>query len=666
MSATFNPERIEAVATAIADEARAKYHDKKWSGAANFISLVFWTPNINLFRDPRWGRGQETWGEDPELIGRMGAAFVRGLQGNNRDQLKLVACAKHFAVHSGPEALRNGFNVNLSKKLLYETYLPHFKKLVDSGVATVMSAYNAVNGIPCSGHHELLEETLRQKWGFEGFVVSDAGAVSCMHLKKNPQSGGARAEVADQAWAFLADTVKAGHEVTSDGAESAACALKGGCDMAIGSEISDHAQEALDRGLLDEADLDRAVQRILQVLFRVGWLETDDGAPYAPEKESKEILQAPEHIQLAREVARKSMVLLKNNGVLPLQPDTKTIAVSGPVAADAEVLLGNFYRGISGKLTTFIEGLVEGAPEGTTVTYMPGCNLRLPNLFDSTWSYGLAEWSEVAIVALGETPLMEGENGECILTETGGDRDLLGIPEVQMKYVRRMRAKIGERPLVVLLTGGSPIIAPELHKLADAILLAWYPGQEGGHAAADLIYGKASPSGRMPFTVPMHEDDLPPYEDYSMQERTHRYNPPEPLYPFGYGLTYGHVHYKKLHISPEQPTREQTIQATATLTLEGSQPATETIQCYLQDKEDHARGGPSQQLCDFKQITLQPNKPQEVTFSITPAMRQRILEDGSPATGKGTYNLCVAPCADPEKGLELGLSTPLRKQLVLR
>ena len=286
-------------------------------------------------------------------------------------------------MHSGPEALRNGFNVNLSKKLLYETYLPHFKQLVDAGVATVMSAYNAVNGIPCAGHRELLEETLRQKWGFEGFVVSDAGTVSCMHLKKNPQSGGARAEVADEAWAFLADTVKAGHEVTADSAES---------------------------------------------------------------------------------------------------------------AAYAEVLLGNFYRGVSGKLTTFIEGLTEAAPEGTTVTYMPGCNLRLPNLFDSTWSFGLAEWSEVAIVALGETPLMEGENGECILTETGGDRDQLGIPEVQMEYVRKLRAKIGERPLVVLLTGGSPIMAPELHDLADAILFAWYPGQEGGHAAADLIYGKSTPT----------------------------------------------------------------------------------------------------------------------------------------------------------------------------
>ena len=262
----------------------------------NFISLIFWTPNINLFRDARWGRGQEAWGEDPELIGEMGAAFVQGLQGANTDRLKVAACAKHYAVHSGPEAVRNGFDAQVSKKLLHETYLPHFKKLIDVDVATVMGAYNAVDGVPCVGHDHLLNEVLRDRWNFRGFVVSDAGAVSCMHLAKEKDAENNKAEVADAAWAHLADTVQIGHGVTNDSAESAAYAIKGGCDMAIGSEISDFAAEALERGLLTEADIDQALERILHVLVRIGWL--DSAAEQEQRAVPSSVIHSDENVEL--------------------------------------------------------------------------------------------------------------------------------------------------------------------------------------------------------------------------------------------------------------------------------------------------------------------------------------------------------------------------------
>ena len=322
MAATFDPGLVEKIASAIGDEARAKYHDEKWRDlAAPKSTLTFWTPNINIFRDPRWGRGQETYGEDPVLTGTMGAAFVRGLQGKHPKYIKAMGCAKHYAAHSGPERLRSNFDVKVSRRELFETYLPAFEMLVKADVGSVMAAYNAVNGEPCPGSPTLLQEILRGKWGFKGFVTSDAGAIPNMHNN---------------------------FKVTANDVESAARAITIGCDTDIGNGLTRHLPDALKQGLVTEADIDRSAARVLSIRFRLGEFDDPTHVPYT--KIGRKVIQSKKHIALARETAAKSCVLLKNNGCLPFGPKVRTICVTGPNAADLQVLLGNFYRGVSGRL----------------------------------------------------------------------------------------------------------------------------------------------------------------------------------------------------------------------------------------------------------------------------------------------------------------------------
>jgi beta-glucosidase len=661
MAATFDDGLVKRIAEAIATEARAKYHSPKWRGRNGFISLAYWTPNINLFRDPRWGRGQETWGEDPMLTGRMGAAFVRGLQGDDPEHLRVVACAKHYAVHSGPEALRNGFDARVSPKVLRETFLPHFRQLVDAGVATVMGAYNAVNGVPCCGHDQLLNQILRDEWEFDGFVVSDAGAISGFHGKKGQRREKTKEGFGDERWAFLEDTVSTGHGVTADVVESAAYALKNGCDMAIGTEMVNNVAEALKRGLITEADLDRAAGRILRVMARIGALDPEKASPYA--KVPTSVIASPKHRALSLSSATRSLVLLKNDGVLPLAPSVKTVAVSGPTAADAEVLLGNFYRGISDRLVTIVEGLVARAPDGVTVTYMKGTGLRQPNLFDSTWAIGLAEWAEVAVICLGSTPLMEGENGECLETTAGGDRDSMELPEVQVAYLRRVREKIGKKPIVVVLTGGSPIICPEVHELADAVLLAWYGGDQTGTAVGDVVFGRAAPGGRLPFTVPASSAQVPDYADYSMQGRTYRYASEAPLYPFGFGLGYGRVEYSKLKLSAAKLKVGEGLTATVTVTNRGKAPTEEVAQLYIADHADAAAGGPRLNLRDYQRISLPAGKSRSVTFRLPARAFERIEESGKPVAGTGRFTITVGGCSPGDRGTELGAPRPVSADL---
>ena len=342
--------------------------------------------------------------------------------------------------------------------------------------------------------------------------------------------------------------------------------------------------------------------------------------------------------------------------MLPLSDATKTIAVSGPVATDAEVLLGNFYRGLSSRLVTVAEGIVEGAPDGTTVTYMPGCNLAQPNLFDSTWAFGLSEWAEVAVVVIGTTPLMEGENGECILSSSGGDRDFLGLPEVQLEYVRKLRLKLGDKKLVAVVTGGSPQVMPELHELADAILFAWYPGEQGGNAVADILFGKAQPGGRLPFTVPKSEADIPAYDDYSMKNRTYRYGCPEPLYPFGYGLQYGAVEYADIAVSESSLAAGAGCTVRCQVTNTGTRAIDEIVQLYIADEADAAAGGPEVNLKSFQKVALAAGASAEVVFEVTPEQLQRVNEAGEWISGTGSFTLTIAPCAPGARGAELGVS----------
>jgi beta-glucosidase len=649
MAATFDPSLVRRVADAIATEARAKINDPVWRDNP-YLSLAFWTPNINLFRDPRWGRGQETFGEDPFLTGEMGLAFVRGLQGDDPHYLKTAACAKHFAVHSGPEAIRTSFDAKVSPKLLHETYLPHFKRLVGGGVAVVMGAYNALNGDPCCGSILLLEDCLREAWGFDGFVVSDAGAIAACHRRDRSVID---VEDDKSVWGFLdrqmAELV--GHGKTRDAVESAALALNGGCDMSIGDDLADkNLEAALQRGLLTMDRVDTALRRILSVAFRLGVYDAPQHAPFR-DLDNRHI-QCPQHLALAREAAARSCVLLKNNGILPLRPDVESIAVSGPTAADVEVLLGNFYRGVSANLRTILEGIVAAAPDGTRINYLKGCELYQDNLFDSTWSIGLAEQADVIVAVMGNSPLMEGEHGECIGTRLGGDRDRLDLPQVQVNHLRKLKALRG-KPLIVIVTSGSPILLAEVHELADAILLAWYPGEQGGDAVGEILFGQRVPGGRLPVTFPADASHIPAFEDYSMVGRTHRYSTHAPLYPFGFGLGFSRVVYSDFRLESNVDSGgDPTLNVRFRISNAGPQPAVAAPQLYLSDASDD--GGPTQNLRAFQSHVLAAGQSMESSFHLTASDFSHYDAVGRIQPGTGPFTIRIGEGAHQAKSEELG------------
>lgn len=658
MAATFDPEVVEKIGEAIAREARAKFFSETWPDSL-FISLAYWTPNINIFRDPRWGRGQETYGEDPYLAGEMGAAFVRGLQGNDPSRYQVTACAKHYAVHSGPEEIRTSFDAQVSPKLLRETFLPHFKRLVDEGVATVMGAYNSANGKPCCANRILLEDILRGEWGFEGFVVSDAGAIAAFHRPKQKDLLQPDYEAADQEqWGFLARQMAAmaGHGLTRDEVESAAAAIRAGCDMGIGNDLSlDKVQAALQRGLVTEEEISHAAGRILRVAEKLGLLQAQRRA--GADEPGVEIIQCAQHLELSRQAAEKSIVLLKNDGVLPLGESVRTIAVSGPAAADINVLLGNFYRGISGRLITIVEGIVEAAPDGVLINFMQGCELYQPNLHDSDWSIGLAEKSDVAIVALGNSPVMEGEHGECFGTTLGGDRDRLTLPEVQLSYLRRLRERVSI-PVIAVVTTGSPIIMPEVFELADAVLLAWYPGEQGGRAVGNVLFGKSHPGGRLPVTFPAREEDVPDFADYSMRGRTYRYAEAEPQFPFGYGLDYTNYEFGSPVLSTEQIKAGEAVSVSATIRNTGERAGEAVAQLYLRACAD--AGGPVCNLRGICRVKIEAGQSETVSFKIEPEYLRFFSEDGSEMGPLGDYQLWIAPHAPAAGRYRLGAYTTLK------
>jgi beta-glucosidase len=508
LAATWDTDLIYRVATAISDEARAKHHEALRRGIhKQYLGLTFWSPNVNIFRDPRWGRGQETWGEDPFLTGEMGAAFVRGLQGDHPKYMKTAACAKHYAVHSGPEKDRHAFNAVVSRRDLYATYLPAFKKLVtEAKVEAVMGAYNRLLGEPCCASQLLLGEILRGQWDFQGHVVSDCWALNDIHTS---------------------------HQVTQDAAESAALALKAGCDIECGATYA-YLGEAVERGLITEADIDRSLVRTLTTRFKLGMFDPPSEVPYASIPMS--VVGCEAHRQLAYEAAAKSVVLLKNkDNILPIGDQVRSIFITGPTAANVDILLGNYF-GLNTTLTTLLEGIVGCVPEGIRIEYHPGCQLTAPNAIPISWAPFMAERSDLTIACMGTSPLMEGEQGASILSAQEGDRSDIALPESQAAYIRAIAARGAK--IVLVLTGGSPIALGELADLVQAVVFVWYPGQEGGKAVADVLFGQAVPSGKLPLTFPRSLDDLPPFEDYNMAGRTYRYSTAEPLYPFGFGLSY--------------------------------------------------------------------------------------------------------------------------------
>lgn len=515
MAATFDDELVEKEAEVISTEARAKYNAFTAEGDRDiYKGLTLWSPNINIFRDPRWGRGHETLGEDPYLTSRLGVAFVNGLQGDG-DVRKIAACAKHFAVHSGPEALRHEFDATCDMKDMWETYLPAFEALVmEADVESVMGAYNRTNGEPCCGNTYLMEDVLRGLWKFDGHFVSDCWAVRDFHEN---------------------------HKVTNTPEESAALALKKGCDLNCGCTYRS-ILSAYDKGLIDKEDIKTATVRLFTTRYLLGEFEENDydRIPY-------EVVECKEHLEVARKAAEESIVMLKNNGILPLKKgEQKTIGVIGPNADSRRCLMGN-YHGTASRYTTILEGIQDYVGEDARVLYSLGAHLFLDKEEflakpDDRISEALivAKHSDVVILCLGLDETLEGEEGDTGNAHASGDKKDLMLPSGQQRLLEAVLAT-GKKVIVCMMAGSA--IDMSVAKKADALLMCWYPGAQGGKTVADILFGEVSPSGKLPLTFYNNAalDEMPDFTDYAMKGRTYRYYKGEPIYPFGFGLTYGNV-----------------------------------------------------------------------------------------------------------------------------
>ncbi len=629
MAATFDEGLIYQVSNAISDEARAMYQAAiEKDRRLRYGGLTFWTPNINIFRDPRWGRGQETYGEDPYLTSVIGSAFVRGLQGNDPRYLKVAACAKHYAVHSGPEALRHEFDAQASLKDMYETYLPAFKALVDARVEAVMCAYNRTNGEPCCGSKTLLHKILREQWGFEGHILSDCWAIVDFYQ---------------------------GHKVVKTPVEAAALAINSGVSLNCGSTFP-NLVDAVKQGLVTEETIDKTLTILLRTRFKLGMFDPPQMNPYS--KIPTSVIHSKKHQQLARKAAVESIVMLKNaKNVLPLQKNMKRLYVTGPCATNVEVLLGNYF-GISDNIVTILEGITSKLEPGTFAGYTQGFLLDRTNVNPIDWTSGDAKEADAMIVVMGYSPQIEGEEGAAIMSSYKGDRQDIGLPPNQVNFLRRLRQG-NSKPIIVVLTGGCPVAIPEVHKLADAIFYVWYPGEQGGSAVADVIFGDASPSGRLPLTFPKSTDQLPPYEDYSMVGRTYRYMTDEPLYPFGFGLSYSRFEYNDLKLDNTQLRQGEVVHATLTVKNTGEFASDEVVQLYLTDIEASVRT-PISALKGFHRIQLKPGQQQTVPFTITPEMMSLVDENGDSTLEPGRFRVTIGGCSPGKRGTDLGAPQPVK------
>jgi beta-glucosidase len=641
LAASFNVDLMGDVARAISDEARAKHHAFAAEGdAGHYKGLTYWSPNVNIFRDPRWGRGQETYGECPFLTSRIGIAFVQGLQQEDGGYLKLVATAKHFAVHSGPEALRHGFDARVSRKDLFETYLPAFRALVgEGGVVSVMTAYNRVNGEATSASPTLIRGILRESWGFTGYVVSDCWAIRDIHEQ---------------------------HQLTPGPEESAALALQAGCDLNCGCTY-EHLPAAVERGLVSEADLDASLAKLLAARVRLGMFDAPERVPFS--RIPFDVVDSPEHRDLARRAARESLVLLKNDGTLPLRADVGTIAVIGPNADAARVLWGN-YSGTSSQTVTPLAGIRARLRPGTKLLYAEGCK---PQGTDQTSCapHGnlseavlLAKRADVTVLVVGLTPEIEGEQGDAGNAEAAGDKLDLGLPGLQPQL---LEAVVGVgKPVVVVLIAGSPISLPLADERAAAVIHAWYPGEEGGSALAEVLFGDASPAGRLPVTFPRALSDLPPFEDYAVSGRTYRYLKASPLYPFGFGLSYTTFGYSDLFVSSHDVAVSATssVEVTVLVTNLGDRASDEVVQLYVRDLEASSVV-PHHELRGLKRVHLAPGESVRVAFSLSAVALSFIDDDGERRLEPGTFRVFVGGGQPDARSVALLGRAPLVAELRL-
>ena len=600
MASTFDEPLMRRMGDIVSTEGRAKYNLFAAKGLRNiYFGLTFWSPNVNMFRDPRWGRGQETFGEDPFLAGRMGGAYVRGLQGDDPRYLKVAACAKHFAVHSGPESLRHGFDAKVSPRDLAEYYLPAFKALaVDAKVEAFMGAYSAINGTPCCADRWLLTDLLRGEWGFRGHVVSDVGAVKDIHT---------------------------GHHFGTNDVAACQAAIAAGLDLCSEGTYA-CLRAALKDGRVRADDLVEPLVHLYTTRALLGQFDPPGATPW-------DVLGAADvatesHRAVALEAAEKSLVLIRNNGVLPLDATREScIAVVGPRACDEIALVGN-YCGFSDAPVTCMSGFVKEAGPGVKV---------------ETGSEAFSWGTDLAIACLGITAEDEGEEG-CSVNNKGGDRTGYGLPPSQIELLKRLRKRF--KRVVAVVFGGSPFDLKPVCELSDAVLLAWYPGEQGGRAVARAVLGKVNPSGRLPITYPQSYDDLPDFKDYSLAGRTYRYATKKPAYPFGFGLSYTTFAYDGLSVVKDGETAKVSVRVRNTGTRAGE----DVVQLYVRapaaaaDRRLHHLEG-------FARVSLAPGEEKTVTIPVAKAQFAVFGEDGKAFVPVGASQVFVgggqpgfAPC----------------------
>lgn len=615
-AAMFDEEGMEKIADVIATEGRAKYNAFSAEDDRDiYKGLTFWSPNINIFRDPRWGRGHETYGEDPYLTARLGVAFIKGLQGDG-ETMKGAACAKHFAVHSGPEAIRHEFDAEVSQKDLYETYLPAFEAAVkEAGVEAVMGGYNRTNGEPCCGSKTLLKKILREEWGFEGHVVSDCWAILDFHEH---------------------------HHVTESVEESAAMAVNNGCDLNCGSAFL-HLQEAYEKGLVSEEAITEAVERLIEVRIRLGMMK-DYPSPY--EDITYDKVECPEHVKLSVEAARRSLVLLKNeNAFLPLDKNKiQTVAVIGPNANSRDALVGN-YVGTSSRYITPLEGIQQYVGDDVRVLYAEGCHLykdKVEFLAETKDRFKeaviAAEQADVVVMCLGLDATIEGEEGDAGNEYASGDKLGLNLPGLQEELLETVTA-VG-KPVVLVISAGSALDLSWADAHVAAIIDSFYPGARGGKAVAEAIFGDFSPSGKLPVTFYQGTENLPEFTDYDMSDRTYRYTDKNVLYPFGYGLHYGTIRYENAQISCAQCSVRDAVDVSVDVINESSYTIHESVQAYIQHEEADAYE-PGYQLKGIQTVTLQPKETKRVTISLKVRDFAIITQEGECVVRPGSYRIAI-------------------------
>ena len=637
LAAMFDDEFLGEIAGIIATEGRAKYNEFVAKEDRDiYKGLTFWSPNINIFRDPRWGRGHETYGEDPYLTSRLGVAFVKGLQGDGK-YMKAAACAKHYAVHSGPEGIRHEFDAIAGPKDMEETYLPAFEACVrEAGVEAVMGAYNRTNGEPCCGSKTLIVDILRGRWGFDGHFVSDCWALNDFHAK---------------------------HMVTKTPVESAALALQNGCDLNCGVTYL-YILEALREGLVTEEQITQAAVRLFTTRIKLGLFDEEceyHSIPY-------ELNDCPEHKAKSLEAAKKSMVLLKNDGILPLnKKEVKNVAVIGPNADNIGMLEGN-YCGTASQYITVLEGIHEIVEPGTRVWYAQGCELFQDRTSQLTKpddriseAVSVADRADVVILCLGLDSTLEGEEGDTGNAYASGDKPDLNLPGRQQHLLEKV-CEAG-KPVVLVLGVGSALAIPYAQEHCAAILNAWYPGSRGGQAVAQLLFGECSPSGKLPVTFYKDTEDLPAFTDYAMKGRTYRYMTTEPLYPFGYGLTYADIQVVDARIVGAVQKGEA-ANVEVTVENKGAAASEDVVQIYIKDLES-PNAVLNHSLAAFKRMYLAPGESKTVILPVAPKAMEAVDNEGKRRIESGRFTLYVGTGQPDNRSVELTGKVPVTLDLKL-